>query len=137
MLSAATRRQRFSRAGTRLPRVDHRSAAARRFRDVVNSLEAELGGGDLSPADRSLVKQAAALVLQAEHMQAAIAGGEQIDTDSFIRISSEARRALNELRARAVKNKPAGHDALTEHLRSKYGVGDADNGGLDEEAAVE
>ena len=54
-----------------------RSSSARRFRDLVRSYEAELGG-ELSEAERSLVRQAVALQLQAERLQEAIVRGEAV-----------------------------------------------------------
>jgi hypothetical protein len=119
MLSAATtRRQQYSRAGTPLPRTDLRAATARRFRDVVNDLERELGGCELSAADQSLIKTAAGLVLQTELLQSAIARGEAVDSDELVRVSSEARRALSAVRSKAAKRQPDGQDALRQYLAS-------------------
>jgi hypothetical protein len=57
-----------------------------------------------------LVKQAAALALRAESMQADIVSGEAVDHDSLIRLSSEARRILSSIKRRAEKPKaPAIH----------------------------
>jgi hypothetical protein len=65
-----------SRQGLERPRaVDkRRPAIGRRFRYLVGSNAAELGG-ELSEAERSLVRQAVALQLQAERMQEAIVKG--------------------------------------------------------------
>jgi hypothetical protein len=51
--------------------IDMGSAAGRRFRHLVDSYSAELGT-ELSEAELSLVRQACALQLEAERMQAAI-----------------------------------------------------------------
>ena len=119
MLSAAvTKRQRYSRTGTPLPRIDGRAATARRFRDVVNDLEQELGGCELSAADQSLIKTAAGLVLQTELLQSAIARGEAVDSDELVRVSSEARRVLSAVRSKAVQRKPEGPDAVQAYLAS-------------------
>src|SRR5215208_6638307 len=60
--------------------VDHRSATARRFRDLVHSFAKGLGGLDrLTEAERTLVKQAATLTVAAEQLQAAVVRGERVD----------------------------------------------------------
>ena len=38
-------RQRRTVGGTELPRVDHRTVTARRFRAIVDAFEQDLGGG--------------------------------------------------------------------------------------------
>lgn len=58
---------------------DGRSAAARRFRDVVAAFTTELeAAGIITEADRSLIRRAAALTIQLEQAEAewAEAGGE-------------------------------------------------------------
>ena len=122
MLSAATtRRQQYSRAGTPLPRTDLRAAAARRFRDLVNSLETELGGGELSAGDQALVKTAASMIMQIERLQTAIARGKSVTNDEIIRASSEARRILSALNAKAAAAKPDGPTELDQYLQDNYG----------------
>jgi hypothetical protein len=100
-------RQRRTVGGTELPRVDHRTVTARRFRAIVDAFEQDLGGGPLSIADQALVKQAANLVLATERLQAEIASGQPVEADALVRVNSEARRAVSALRARTAKNKPA------------------------------
>ena len=89
--------------GTRLlVGVDGRSALARRFRDLIAELTAEAGGREgLSAAECSAIRQAAAMMLRAEQVQAAIVKGEFVDNDELIRLSGEARRVLAALRKRA------------------------------------
>src|SRR5215203_5415312 len=79
--------------GTRvLNGVDGRSASGRRFRDLIRDFGEPFGGlKALTGSDRVLVKQAAALALRAESMQAAIVNGEAVDHDALIRLSGEAR----------------------------------------------
>jgi hypothetical protein len=86
--------------------VDLRSAGGRRFRHLLASYSAELGG-ELTEADQALLRQAVTLQLEAERQQAAIVRGETVDGDMLIRISSEARRALAALKTKAEKRKPA------------------------------
>jgi len=90
-----------------LANVDLRSSSARRFRDLVRSYEAELGG-NLTELERGLIKQAAALSLRTEQMQEAIVRGDAVDADALIRLSSEARRILTSLQKRQSRtNAPA------------------------------
>jgi hypothetical protein len=71
----ATTRSKVSN-GTRLfANTDGRSSSARRFRDLVQSFEAEFDG-DLSEAVRSLIKQAATLLLKSQQMQEAVVRGD-------------------------------------------------------------
>jgi hypothetical protein len=122
MLHAAARhtkrRPRHTRSGVTLPRGDGRTVAARRFRDLVEAYSAELGG-KLSPVEQSLVRQAANLTQVSERLQADVIAGTPVDHDAMVRISSEARRILGMLRAKAAKNKPAGPN-LQEYLAQTY-----------------
>jgi hypothetical protein len=118
--TVARPRLRRTRSGTSMPRVDGRLLAARRFRELVEQFEAELGT-DLSAADRELVKTAAGLVLRREQMEQAVINGQPVDDDQLVRVASESRRALATLRAKAAKAKPAGPN-LHEYLAAKYGA---------------
>jgi hypothetical protein len=82
--------------GTLLAHADGRSADARRFRDLVIAIEAEVGG-TLGELERGLVRQAAAVSLRTEQMQEALVRGEKVDDDALIRMSGEARRILSSL----------------------------------------
>ncbi len=98
--------------------VDGRRASARRFRDLVSDLGAELGGlASLSTADVGLLRQAAAMTMSAESLQAAIVRGETVDADALVRLSSEARRVIMTLRRHA---RPAKQpiSALADYLAS-------------------
>ena len=87
----ATTRSKVSN-GTRLfANTDGRSSSARRFRDLVQSFEAEFEG-DLCEADRSLIRQAATLLLKSEQMQEMVVRGEPVDSDALIRMASTAKR---------------------------------------------
>jgi hypothetical protein len=89
-----------------MPRADGRTIAAKRFRSLCEAFTAELGG-QLSEVDQNLVKQAAGLVLASERFQLDVVSGATVDPDALVRVSSEARRILGMLRAKAQKNKPA------------------------------
>jgi hypothetical protein len=135
------RRPLRTKSGVELPRLgDARTVSARRFKGLVETFTAELGGSDtLSEADKSLICQAATLLLAAERLQVEVVSGAEVDADALVRLNSEARRALGMLRAKA-KAKPAGHqDPLAAHLQAKYGTAIAEDDGGDAEdvAAVE
>jgi hypothetical protein len=105
---AARRRPRRTRTGgVPLPRADGRTIRSRRFRDLVEAYSGELGGA-LTEAERSLVQQAAAVQIQCEELQRALVEGRDVDSDMLIRLSSEHRRLLAGLGAKAIKNRPSG-----------------------------
>ena len=104
--------------GRLLKNVDLRSSSARRFRDLVRSYEAELGG-ELSEAERSLVRQAVALQLQAERLQEMIVRGEAVDSDSLIRVSSTSKRLLSIIAAKTGKRKPAAGPTIADYLAAR------------------
>jgi hypothetical protein len=105
-----------------LPRLDGRTVSARRYRQLVESFESEIGN-NLSAADVSLVRQAASLTLAAEALQADIGAGKPVDTDALVRVSSEARRVLGMLHSKADKAKPAGQ-TLADYIAQKYAKAD-------------
>jgi hypothetical protein len=73
--SCATSRSKVSNGTRLLQNVDGRSSSARRFRDLVNAFEEEVGG-PLSEVERGLIRQAAALTFKAEELQSALVKGE-------------------------------------------------------------
>jgi hypothetical protein len=118
----AVKRTRYTN-GIALPRVaDGRSLAAKRFRTLVKQFAHDLGGGDLSAADQSLIRQAAHLQLEAEKLQMATIAGDRVDADSLIRINSEARRVIGMLQAKAAKARPSAPD-LQEWIAQNHGQG--------------
>jgi hypothetical protein len=124
--TAARRRPRRTRTGrVPLPRSDGRTVTSRRFRDLVEAYSAEIGG-ELSEADRSLVMQAAAIQIRCEELQLELVEGRDIDPDMLIRLSSEHRRLMAGLGARADKCKPAG-PALQDYLATKYGASESED----------
>jgi hypothetical protein len=51
----------------------------------------------LSVFEREMVKQAAALVLRGETLQAAVVAGEPVNYDELVRVTSEMRRVMSSL----------------------------------------
>jgi hypothetical protein len=114
--------------GSRLhANVDARSAGARRFRDLIQSYTDEIGTA-LSESEMALVRQAAALTMQAETMQADIVNGLAIDADQLIRISGTAKRLLGAISAKASARKP-NTPSLQDHLARRAAELNSDDDG--------
>ena len=78
--------------------VDGRTAAARRFRDVIEDLTADLGGPELlSEAERQLVRRAAALSVDCEAAEAVMAQGGNLDMATYSTACNTLRRLLTTL----------------------------------------
>ena len=85
-----------------LPEVDGRSAWMRRYRDLIDAHEVDLGGEDLiSESERRLIRRSAMLTVQLEMMDARFAQSEseasRIDLDAYQRASNSLRRLLQTL----------------------------------------
>jgi hypothetical protein len=91
-------RSKISNGSRMLAGVDGRSAEARRYRDVAIALADDLSGQDkLSEPAKILVRQAAALTVQVESLQAKIVSGRDIDLEQLTRLSSVLSRTLHRL----------------------------------------
>jgi hypothetical protein len=78
--------------------VDSRTAAARRYRDLTMSLADDLGGpASLTEAQRALVRQAAAMIVQSEKLQGEVLRGEVVDSEQLVRLANAATRILSRL----------------------------------------
>ncbi len=76
--------------------LDGRSAPARRFRDLLDSITASYGGvAALSMTELSQARQAAALMLRSDQLQVAVVQGG--DADELSRLSDQVRRILVDL----------------------------------------
>jgi hypothetical protein len=88
-----------NRSRTFLQGADGRTAWARRFRDLVETHEADLGGpGRLSEAERQIVRRCSALEVECERMEGEIAssGGAHPELlDIYIRASGGLKRMLD------------------------------------------
>jgi hypothetical protein len=114
-----TLRSRVSNGTVMLANIDGRSSLARRYRDLVESFEADLGGPSLTEVERGLIRQAASLTLRAEQLSADLVNGQPVDGDQLIRLTGTAKRILQAISAKAAKRKPTGSDALKEHLAKR------------------
>jgi hypothetical protein len=98
--------------------IDGRTRDARRFRDLVASFSESLGGESaLGEADKALVRNAAALAVKAERMQAAIVKGEDVDLEGLTRLSNCVSRVLGQLGVKRERRDatPSLADILAEH----------------------
>jgi hypothetical protein len=109
----AEARSAISNGAKLLDGVDQRSKAARRFFDIIASLEADLGGA-LSEVERQQVRVCAGAILHAESLTAATVRGEVVDPEQQTRAANAASRALGALKRRG-RPKPAG-PSLAEYL---------------------
>lgn len=95
--------------------VDGRSVAARRYRDVAIALADDLGGQDrLSEPTKILVRQAAALTVQVEGLQARIVAGHDVDLEQLTRLSNVLGRTLQRLGLKKPAPRPA--SPLADHF---------------------
>jgi hypothetical protein len=88
--------------------VDGRSMTARRYRDLAISFADDLGGQDkIDESAKVLVRQAAALAVQVETLQAKSIGGADVDIEQLTRLSNSLGRTLQRLglKKRAPKTK--------------------------------
>ncbi len=98
--------------------IDGRTRDARRFRDLNASFMDSLGGeAALSETNKALCRNAAALVVKAERMQAAIVKGEDVDAEELTRVSNCLSRTLGQLGVKRDRRDatPSLADILAEH----------------------
>lgn len=113
---APTQRSAVTNGSRILVGVDGCSALARRYRDLVEGLVAELGG-DLGEAERLQVRNAATLQMHAEELTARLVRGEPVDAEAITRATNGATRALAALRRLRPPKRSKGrtiHDVLAD-----------------------
>lgn len=96
------------------------SKYSRRYADLIELFTAEIGGS-LSASEGALVKQAAALQVQSEKLQARIVNGDDVPSDDVIRVSSECRRILDALNAKTGTRGPKPGASLDDHIARRLG----------------
>jgi hypothetical protein len=117
-----TSRARITNGSKLLAGVDGRSSGARRFRDLVHDLSADLGGvAALTTAELATVRNCAGLLLRAEQLQADIARAQPVDANQISRLSNTARRLLNTIadKRRERRAVPQGASPLAAILRKR------------------
>jgi hypothetical protein len=94
-----TLRSKLSNGSKLLPLTDGRSATARRFRDLVEDISADMGGKQsLSEGQRQLIRRAAMLSAESERMGALAARGEaEFDIELYGMICDRLGRLFGRL----------------------------------------
>jgi hypothetical protein len=117
-------RARITNHADLLPGLDGRSAAARRYRDLVNSFIADMGGLDtISEIKLGLLRRLAATTVQAELIEAKMVSGQKIDVATLCTLASTTVRLSQRLglerRAREVV--PSAHEVpnLADYLAAQ------------------
>jgi hypothetical protein len=96
--SAPALRSRVTNHRDLLPGLDGRSASARRYRDLVNSYIADMGGPDqCSDIKLGLLRRLAAVTVQAEVLEAKMVNGEQVDIGTLCTLASTTVRLSQRL----------------------------------------
>lgn len=111
---------------------DSNSSWSRRYSDLVRLHAQDLSGGvDLSQAQQSLIRRAAAIECELELMEGKLSLGQEVDLDLFTRSTSHLRRiletlgierrphnvtppSLTELADTIEREAPAGRDVVTQ-----------------------
>jgi hypothetical protein len=83
-------------AATFLDHVDGRGILARRYRDILAQLVADIGG-DPSEAQSLIARRASALAVWCERAEAAMAKGDNLDIVEFTTAANALRRLLSDL----------------------------------------
>jgi hypothetical protein len=78
--------------------ADARTHVARRYTDLVAAVCVDQGGADcMSEAKLQLARRFAALAVQLEGLETALANGEDIDTEEYARLTSTMVRVVSRL----------------------------------------
>jgi hypothetical protein len=121
-------RSAFTNDPLKIRGVDGRSEVARRYRDVVRSIAADLGGLDtLSEPQRIVIRQAGMLSVQIEQLQGKVVAGDVVDLEQSIRLSNVLTRVLATLGLKKGNKPENGASALQDYLASVAARDDADD----------
>ena len=110
-----TTRSRVTNRSDLLRGIDGRSAEARRYRDLIEGFAADFDDAPPGERELALIRQAAAMSVQAEALQARIVRGEDVDLEQLTRLSNVLTRTLKELgirKRRAQKPPPTLRESL-------------------------
>jgi hypothetical protein len=84
---------------------DARLKVSRRFRDVLASIAADLGGVDrLSEGQKQIARRCAMLSVECEIMESAAVAGQPFDLDAYGQLTDRLGRAFQRLGLRRVMN---------------------------------
>lgn len=111
-------RSRVSNGSLHAKGVNGRSASARRFRDLVESFSAELGGAAQSEAGRTLIRNAALMALRSEEIQADAVSGRAVDPEEAVRLANASARLLAAIRRKP--KRPAPTTSFADKLQARH-----------------
>ena len=97
-------RSRVANGSKLLPLTDGRSVSARRFKDLIQDIGADLGGLEyLSESERQLIRRAALLSAESERFEAQWARGEtEFDLAMYCTMANNLRRLVETLGLRRI-----------------------------------
>jgi hypothetical protein len=82
---------------------DQRSKAAKRFRDIIAAITADLGGIDrLTEGQKQLIRRCSLISVECEKLESRSVAGEEIDLDLFGTLTDRLGRTLGRLGLRRV-----------------------------------
>ena len=99
--------------------IDGRSSESRRYRDLIEGFVADFGSQAPGEREMTLIRQAAALTVQAEALQSKIVRGEEVNLEQLTRLTNVLTRALKEL---GLKKRRRDKPSLAEYLADKGGA---------------
>jgi hypothetical protein len=70
------------------------SPLARRYRKLVKTLAAYLGGEKPDPAEKAIIEQAALITMACDDMKVAYLNGDKVSTNDIVRLTNAATRLL-------------------------------------------
>ena len=105
----------------RIGRVDGRSKAAKRVKELAASYIARLGGRKVDAATLVAVRKAAELAALAEELRGRALRGEAVDLGEMVKVEGVAGRAARALGLDRVKCEND-DNSLTHFLDTKYGA---------------
>jgi hypothetical protein len=77
---------------------DQRSKAAKRFRDIISAITADLGGGDrLSEGQKQLIRRCSLISVECEKLESRSVAGEAIDLELFGTLTDRLGRTLQRI----------------------------------------
>lgn len=114
-----TTRSKITNRSEMLRGIDGRSAEARRFRDLIEGFAADFGATPPGEREQALIRQAAALTVQIELLQAKIVRGDNVDLQQLTRLSNVQTRALKALGLH--KRRSHRPPSLADHLANMQG----------------
>jgi hypothetical protein len=123
-----------------LDRLDGRTIAARRARELVEAIEADLGGADrLSEGTKQLTRRAAVLGVFIENSEAAWLAGQEVALGDYLSAINSQRRVLTTI---GLSRVPRDVETLEQYLAAQANepsIPDDDDSGTEapSEATVE